>query len=145
MSTLTKLKLISSKKQRSVSPIVMRRNKLANKIYEQIQLVTAKSEGRIYAPKKLKTVTNIEGEKRTVETTKRIKEWYWTADNGKINLNIRYGSKIIELAKGKNAIELGNVAELIETLTLIKDAVLVGELDDAITIASDNLRSGFSK
>jgi hypothetical protein len=145
MSTLSKLKLISSKKQRSASPIVMRRNKLANKIYEQIQLVIAKSEGRIYAPKKLKTVTNIEGEKRTVETTKRIKEWYWTADNGKINLNIRYGSKIIELAKGKNAIELGNVAELIETLTLIKDAVLVGELDDAITIASDNLRSGFSK
>jgi hypothetical protein len=146
MSTLSKLKLISSKRQRTVSPIVHRRNKLSTKIFEQIELVTARSNGTIYAPSKLKTFINKEtGERRTVETTKRVKEWFWTSDNGKLNLSIRYGSKVLELAKGKNAIEIANNEELISTLGLIKDAVISGELDDAITNASEKLRTGFAK
>lgn len=146
MSTLSKLKLISSKRQRTVSPIVHRRNKLATKIFEQIELVTARSNGTIYAPSKLKTFINKEtGERRTVETTKRVKEWFWTSDSGKLNLSIRYGSKVLELAKGKNAIEIANNEELISTLGLIKDAVISGELDEAITNASEKLRTGFAK
>jgi len=58
---------------------------------------------------------------------------------------VRYGSKVLELSKGKNAIELSTGEELIATLSLLKDAVIAGELDDAITNASDNLRAGFSK
>ncbi|MDD2545750.1 MAG: hypothetical protein PHI55_05640 [Burkholderiaceae bacterium] len=58
---------------------------------------------------------------------------------------MRYGSKVIELAKGKNAVEVANVDELISTLELIKTAVEAGELDDAINAASDKLRSGFIK
>ena len=146
MSVIAKLKLISSKKSRSLSPIVHRRNKLIAKIAEQIELATAQKEGRFYAPKKLKTVTNVDtGERRTIETTKRVKEWYWTSDAGKINLSVRYGSKVIELAKGKNAIEVANSEELLSTLGIIKEAVMAGELDDAINTASDKLRSGFAK
>ena len=147
MSTLTKLKLISSKKQRSVSPIVMRRNKLANKIYEQIQLVTAKSEGRIYAPKKLKTYTNKQtGERMTVEVAKRVKEWFWISDSGKINLAIKYGAKTLPLnKKGANAIELASGDELIETLRTLKTATLNGELDDAINEVSSATRLAFRK
>ena len=146
MSVIAKLKLISSKKSRSLSPIVQRRNKLIAKIAEQIELATAQKEGRLYAPKKLKTVTNVDtGERRTIETTKRVKEWYWTSDAGKINLSVRYGSKVIELAKGKNAIEVANSDELLSTLGIIKEAVMAGELDDAINTASDKLRSGFAK
>jgi hypothetical protein len=58
---------------------------------------------------------------------------------------VRYGSKTLELSKGKNAIELSTGDELIATLSLLKDAVIAGELDDAITNASDKLRSGFAK
>ncbi len=146
MSTLAKLKLVSSKRNRTVSPTVHRRNKLSSKIYEQIEVVKALKEGRIFAPTKLKTVRNAEtGERKTIETAKRVKEWFWTAEGGKINLSIRYGSKVIELAKGKNAIEVANTDELLTTLQLIKDAVLAGELDEAITNASDKLRSGFVK
>jgi hypothetical protein len=146
MSSLSKLKLVNSKRIRTVSPIVHRRNKLVAKIEEQIELATAQKEGRLYAPKKLKTVTNADtGERRSIETTKRVKEWFWTADNGKLNLSVRYGSKVIELAKGKNAVEVANTEELISTLSLIKDAVIAGELDDAISTASDKLRSGFKK
>ena len=99
----------------------------------------------MYAPKRLKTVTNESGERVVVETTKRVKDWFWTTPNNKINLSVRYGSKTLELAKGKNAIELGTQDELIETLALLKQVVIGGELDEAINNASDKLRAGFAK
>ena len=145
MSVIAKLKLVASKRERNLSPIVVRRNKLVAKIEEQLQLATAQKEGRLYAPKRIKNVTNAEGERVAVETTKRVKEWYWTTPANKINLCVRYGSKTLELSKGKNAIELSSGEELLSTLSMLKDAVIAGELDDAITNASDNLRAGFSK
>ena len=146
MSTLAKLKLISSKRLNTVNPILHRRKKLTDKINEQLEVASALKDGRLYAPKKLKSVKDADtGDRRTVETTKRVKEWFWTAVNGKINLSVRYGSKVIDLAKGKNAVELASIDELISTLALIKDAVDAGELDDAISTASEKLRSGFSK
>ena len=145
MSVIAKLKLVASKRERNLSPIIVRRNKLAAKIEEQLQLATAQKEGRLYAPKRIKNVTNAEGERVAVETTKRVKEWYWTTPANKINLCVRYGSKTLELSKGKNAIELSSGEELLSTLSMLKDAVIAGELDDAITNASDNLRAGFSK
>ena len=145
MSVIAKLKLVSSKRERNLSPIIVRRNKLATKIEEQLQLATAQKEGRLYAPKRIKNVTNAEGERVSVETTKRVKEWFWTTPANKINLCVRYGSKTLELSKGKNAIELSSGDELLSTLSMLKEAVIAGELDDAITNASDNLRAGFSK
>ena len=145
MTFITKLKLVASKRERNLSPILVRRNKLAAKIEEQLQLATAQKEGRLYAPKRINTVTNELGERVSVETTKRVKEWFWTTPSNKINLSVRYGSKTLELAKGKNAIELSSGEELLSTLSMLKEAVIAGELDDAITNASDNLRAGFSK
>ena len=145
MSVIAKFKLVASKRERNLSPIVVRRNKLAAKIEEQLQLATAQKEGRLYAPKRIKNVTNAEGERVAVETTKRVKEWYWTTPANKINLCVRYGSKTLELSKGKNAIELSSGEELLSTLSMLREAVIAGELDDAITNASDNLRSGFLK
>jgi len=145
MTFIAKLKLVASKRERNLSPILVRRNKLAAKIEEQLQLATAQKEGRLYAPKRIKTVTNELGERVAVETNKRVKEWFWTTPANKINLSVRYGSKTLELAKGKNAIELSSGDELLATLSMLKDAVIAGELDDAITNASDNLRAGFNK
>ena len=146
MTSFSKLKLVSSKKERNVSPIIARRNKLAGKIDEQLLFATAQRDGEIYAPKRLKNVIDKEtGEKKTVEAAKRIKEWYWTNSAGKINLSVRYGSKTLELAKGKNAIELNTGDELLTTLATIKEAVIAGELDDAISQASEKLKAGFTK
>ena len=145
MSVIDKLKLVASKRERNLSPIVLRRNKLAAKLEEQLQLAQAQKEGRLYSPKRIKNVTNSEGERVAVETTKRVKEWYWTTPANKINLCVRYGSKTLELSKGKNAIELSTGDELLATLSMLKEAVIAGELDDAINTASDKLRAGFGK
>jgi hypothetical protein len=147
MSTLNTLKLVASKKHATVSPVVHRRNKLASKLHEQIELCEAKKQGQNYAPKKLKTYTNRQtGERMTVEVSKRIREWFWVNEAGKINLSIKYGAKTLPLnKKGANAIELSTGDELINTLKSIKVAVLNGELDDAITEVSEATRTAFGK
>ena len=116
MSVIAKLKLVASKRERFTSPTVARRQKLADKLEEQLALCTAQKNGVIYAPKRIKTVTNADGERVRVEAIKRVKEWFWTTSSGKINLAVRYGSKTLELGKGKNAIELSTGDELIATI-----------------------------
>ena len=146
MSTIAGLKLVASKKSRSLSPIQLRRNKLAAKIHEQWQLCTARQAGETYAPRRLRTITNPQtGERTTVETVKRVREWFWINEAGKLNLAVRYGSKVLELARGKNAIELATGDELVAVLGKLKDAVLAGELDAQIVAASGALRAGFGK
>jgi hypothetical protein len=147
MSTLNTLKLVASKKHATVSPVVHRRNKLVSKLHEQIEMCEAKKAGQNYTPKKLKTFTNKQtGERMTAEVTKRVKEWFWINDAGKINLAIKYGAKTLSLnKKGANAIELATGDELINTLKSIKVAVLNGELDDAITEVSNATKAAFGK
>jgi len=147
MAFLTNLKLVVSKKHQTVAPIVQRRNKLINKLHEQIELCEAQQAGKTYAPTRLKTYTNKQtGERMTVEATKRVKEWFWIGDSGKINLAVKYGAKTLPLnAKGANAIELKDGNELIATLKELKVATANGELDDAITKVSEATRQGFGK
>ena len=146
MSTLAKLKLVAGKRQRTISPVLHRRNKLASKITEQIELLKAQKEGRVYAPKRLKTYTDKDtGQRMTVEATKRVKEWFWPSEAGKVNLEIRYGSKTLNLnAKGATAIEVSDGDDLLSTLELIKQAAITGELDAQIDAASKSLKAGFS-
>ena len=147
MSTLNGLKLLVSKKHMHVSPIVIRRNKLVAKLHEQLELCEAKRSGNTYAPKRLKTFTDKHsGERKTIETIKRVKEWFWVGDNGKINLAVKYGAKTLALnKKGANAIELGNADELIATIKSLKSAVANGELDDAINEVRTATRQAFGK
>ena len=147
MAFLTNLKLVVSKKHQTVAPIVQRRNKLINKLHEQIEFCEAQQAGKTYAPTRLKTFTNKQtGERMTVEATKRVKEWFWIGDSGKINLAIKYGAKTLPLnAKGANAIELKDGDELIATLKELKIATANGELDEAITKVSNATREAFGK
>lgn len=147
MSALTALKLTTAKKAQHQFPVVQRRNKLSLKLWEQMELCKAQAEGKQYAPTKFKTVTDTaSGERRSIETLKRVKQWWWTADSGKVNLSVRYGARVIALnAKGANAIELPTADDLLPTLLLIKQAVEAGDLDAQIEAASIKLRAGFVK
>lgn len=146
MSTLANLKLVSSQRHAEGGVVAHRRCKLAEKIDEQIALAAAQSEGRVFAPKKTKRVVNKStGERSTIEVTKRVKEWFWRGDGDKIHLCIRYGSRVMELAKGKNAIEVSDTKELLEALAVIRAAVLAGELDSQINTACVQLRKAVAK
>jgi hypothetical protein len=145
MATLASLKLVAAKKPTQQSPVVHRRNKLSSKIQEQILLAAAQNEGSTYAPTRIKTVTNAEGERVQVTHAKRVKPWWFVGDAGKVCIEIRYGAKVIELSKGKTAIEIASPTALVETLETVKSAVLAGELDAQIEAASVKLREGFGR
>lgn len=147
MTALSSLKLVCSKKTLKASPIVHRRNKLVAKIHEQLELCEAKINGQLYAPKKLRTYINKQtGERMTVEAVKRIKEWHWIAPDGLIHLSVKYGSKVLPLSNdGSNAIVCANKDALVQALKALKNAVLDGELDAAITEASNYAKSSFIK
>lgn len=145
MTALSKLTLITATKPNALAPIVQKRNKLLKKLHEQIELATALAEGRNYTATKLRTATDDAGNTKTVEQPKRIRQWWWTADNGKLCLTVRYGAKLLELAKGKTAIELTSADELVTVLETVKAAVAAGELDAAITATSGAVRSSFKQ
>ena len=52
---------------------------------------------------------------------------------------------MIDIAKGKNSIEVSNGVELIAVLETLKSACELGELDRAINSASDAVRARFAK
>jgi hypothetical protein len=83
--------------------------------------------------------------RKDVEVPKRVKPWWFVADNGKVCLSVKCGAKVLELAKGKSAIEVAGPEELIKTLETIKTAVEAGELDGQIGAASQSLSEGFQK
>lgn len=146
MSLLNALKLVSAQQAPRIDGRQRQRNKLASKLDEQIEMATAKQTGTLYNPTKLKTITNpATGQKVMVEANKRVRPWFWISSTGGYCFSIRYGSKVIELGKGKNAVEVADLNGLIEALNTVKQAVLAGELDAEIEKASGQLRSGFGK
>ena len=145
--SLAALKFVSSKRPTQISAVQVRRNKLVAKLHEQIQLVSARKDGVHFAPMHLRSVRDRDtGEIKRIEVPKRIRPWYFTSDNGKICLQIKYGSKVIDISgKNKPTIELANIDDLVKTLELIKTATLAGELDLLLESAGLKLRDGFTK
>ena len=95
---------------------------------------------------KSRTVRDAEtGLRRSVDVPKRLRPWWWVTDTGKVCVSIRYGSKVLELSKGKAAVEVATPDDLVSTLEAVKAAVLAGELDAQIEAASGALRSGFRR
>jgi hypothetical protein len=141
MSKLTGLKLVAAKKQSQLSPVMQRRNKMVKRVAEQIALAQAKADGRELVATRQRVVRDAStGETKTVQVPKRQKAWWWATDSGKVCLTLRYGAKVIELAKGKNAIELDAESQVLATLQLVKDAVMAGELDGQLEVIGNSVR-----
>jgi len=146
MSTLNTLKLTDAKKPNQVPQVLQRRNKLAKRVWQQIELAKAHEQGTQFRITKFKSYTDSEtGLRKQIETQILVKQWWFTTDAGKLAISVRYGSKVLELAKGKYAVEVAHEKDLAKTLDTIKSAVLAGELDTQIATASMTLRKGFNK
>ena len=107
----------------------------------------AQAAGTTFAPVKFRSIVEHDtGIRRQVEMPKRVKPWWFTTtESGKLALSVRYGTRVLELAKGKVAVEVGSEKDLVPTLELIKTAVLNGELDTQIDAAALKLRDGFAQ
>ena len=110
-------------------------------------MAQALSRGETFTLKRMKKITNQEsGMTSLVEMNKRVKTWWFTnSDTKKVAVQLFYGNKVIDLAKGKNAVEVSNGEELIATLTKLQEAVLDGSLDGQIELAADSVKARFAK
>jgi hypothetical protein len=145
-SIINTLKLTAARKARAMPDVVKRRNKLLLKLSEQRALAAALQTGVHYSPKRLRSFTDINTGQRIVkEVPVRIKPWFWTGERGETLLCVNYGSRQIEIAKNKTAIEVGTDANLITVLDTVIAAVKNGELDVQIESVSNRLRAGFKK
>lgn len=145
-SVLATLKLTTARKPRALPDVVKRRNKLIKKLTDQRELAIAVNEGRNFTPQRLRTVVDRTTGVRTVrEMPVRIKAWWWTGEKNETLLSVFYGSKTLELSKGKSAIEIASVKELPAVFDTLINAALNSELDAQIESASTKLRDGFKK
>ena len=128
MELLKTLKLTRYKRNNSNNPILQRRVKLAAGISEQIQL--AKNPN--YKQISVRTVADDSGELREVEVSKRVLRWWRVGADGSVESTVRYGSRVLELAKGMDAVELASTDELVPVLEQFKAAAERGEMDDMI-------------
>ena len=144
MSTLNTLKLVAAKPQRENNPVIQRRQKLLVKLDEQIALAAAKAAGTVYTAMRSKRVKDANGNVSVVQQPKRVKAWFWAVDGGKVCVAVKYGNKVVELAKGRTAVET-TAAELTATLAVLRKAVESGEIDAQIEAVSAGVRKGFKR
>lgn len=145
LNALNNLNFVDAVRPRSMPAVQQRRNKLSNKLWEQIQLAKSKIEHTHFVIKRRVTVKDLEGNYKSIERPKRIKPWWFMAVDGTLCLSVFYGSKRIELIPGKNSISVTNMAELVKTLELLKSETEAGSLDTAIETASGVLKLNFNR
>jgi hypothetical protein len=146
MATLTSLKLTAAQKSVNLPAVQVRRNKLLMRLAEQQQMARAQQAGEVFSTTKLRMVKDADtGVKKQILASKRVKPWWFVCENGKLALGVRYGARLLELGRGKFAVEIASHKELLPTMDLIKTAILDGELDAAMETASGRVRAGFAK
>ena len=132
MTVLTKLNLVAYERESARDPKIQRRKKLIAKIEEQIQLATDPN----FQPMKTKWIKDEYGSDQKVTVPKRVKRWWNENLDGTVVLTIRYGSKPLELAKGKAGIAVENDGAVVPALEQIKAGVAAGDLDSLLEAQS---------
>ena len=121
MSVLKTLNFVAAAK-RSNDPVVMRRAKLVTQLQQQRAL----AEDPTHIAFRQKWVRAEDGAKHLVERQKRIKRWWYVDVLGQCFLTVNYGSKKLELEKGKQAIAVGSKDNLVKTIDALIAAVEAG-------------------
>ena len=111
--------------KKMTDPTVRRRDKLLERLQEQINLAKDPS----YVVKSHKWEKDDSGTKVRVEVDRKVQPWWFTDIDGQVYLTVKVGYQKIEFEKGKSAIKVGSVDKLPSVLNTIVAATQSGELD----------------
>ena len=147
MSLMASLNFVqSSPKNLRVHGIVAMRQKLIDRIGDQIALIQASESGQAYQRVKYRRVKDLESDEITETPVKtRVRPWWAEDKDGSILLWIKYGNQVLELQKNKSAIRVKSRAEVVTTLETIRDAARAGEFDQLIQAAVSTFKKRFGK
>lgn len=147
MTVLSSLTMVASDRAAMrVRGIGSMRQKLIDRIGDQIELAKAAEAGQSFQRVKYRRSRDIESEEVSETVVKtRVRPW-WTEDqDGSILLWVKYGNTNLELAKGKPAIRIASRDQLVPALETVREAVRAGELDKLIEGAVAGVKVRFSK
>ena len=136
MIQLADVKLVSAVRPTFQHPVALKRLKFISRVSEQLEIANLLMKGEqipftsFHDPVSLKR-------------PRKVSPWWWTDKDGKYLMTIKYGSKVIELAKGKPAVQAETLEQIIEVLKSLKLATSNGELDLHLTQASELIRKKF--
>lgn len=117
------LKVVEAERPRTIDRASARRQRLLRALDEQI------SKARVHG--------------ESGRTPKR--PWWWVDQSGAYLVEIRYGRKPLELAKGKTAIRCETIAELCDALISVRASALKGEFDQKLEQAGTEFRARFAR
>lgn len=147
MSLLSSLNLVQSNAtEMRTRGINTMRQKLIDRVSDQIALAQAAESGKAYQRVKFRRVRD-EATDEVTETPvrTRVRPWWLQDKDGSIIVWIKYGNQTLELAKGKTAIRVKDCQELVKTFETVRDAVRAGEFDGHITTAVGTFKTRFGK
>ena len=131
---LSSLKLTTRPENTQGNPLLKRRERLLTKLDVQKAMAEALVKGETYTSYKFKWQVNPQTlQREKVKVPKNNKSWFYKRNN-QYFLEIRYGTKVLELAKGKQSIDIGELSNLLPTITLVIEAASQGELDHLLAI-----------
>lgn len=143
---LSELKLSAVERPSFRDPIVVRRQKLAGRILEQLGLLDTLKSGAVNQQYRLISRKNPDtGEYEEVQADRKVSPWWWQGSDGKWFLSIKYGTQTLELAKGKGSIQVEGLSGVENTLRLVGEATEKGELDELLINAGTTLRKRFQR
>ena len=103
-------------------------------------------DGKTYVATRVRNVKDrITGEVQSVEQTRKVRQWWFRTESNKLCVQLRYGTKVLDFSKGRNAVEVANDAELVSVLETLKKVVESGELDAQMATASEAVKVRFKK
>ncbi len=143
MSILKTLKLAAATPANRTASEFGFRDKLLRYLNEQKALAEAEIAGTPFSATRRITRTNEAGEKVRVDAPRHVRKGWFTDSNGKMYFQPRYAGRPIELAKGMNAVEVENLADVPVIIGSIIEAINAGELDPQLTAARDARRANF--
>ncbi|WP_426263977.1 DUF6641 family protein [Sphingomonas sp. PWP1-2] len=147
MTVLSSLTMVASDRaEMRVRGIVSMRQKLLDRIDDQIALAKASEAGQSFQRVKFRRVRDLESDEVSETAVRtRVRPWWAQDKDGSILLWVKYGNQRLELQKGKPAIRIKSKDELVATLETVRDAVRAGELDNLILAAVAAFKNRFSK
>ena len=128
MSNMKTLTLIIAPTSSSLSPKLLRRQNLIERLEEQREL--AKDPN--YTITSRHWIKDREGIKQLVEIQKRVKPWWAKDPTGSLYMVLRSGLRRLVLDKGMTAIAVGTPDKLEDVISTLIAAAKAGELDRAL-------------
>lgn len=141
MSILKSLILTAAPNLMARDPKVIRRQKLVERLGDQLRL----AKDPTYAPIVRRWKRTDNGSRVPIDGPRQVRPW-WRADpSGNLVLVLRSGLKTLELEKGKPAVLVGDPKHLPTVLETLIAAAKAGELDAALEATLDGAARGVPK